>query len=194
MDRTTSSAAELAGHAPAGTAGPLLPSGPPTPPALTWLARAVDWSVALIGASMASLVFANVVVHNFFHGDIAWTTEFCELLMVWVTFLGGAAATRRGSHMVVNELVNRVKGDKRRYADAAIQAVVFITLGLLFWYGIGIAEAGRLSTLTVLGWPMLTQYVALPVASAITMIFVGWDLIEIWQGKSHQERYGEVQP
>ena len=147
-----------------------------------------------IGATMATLVFANVLVRNLLHGDIAWTTEFCELLMVWVTFLGGAAATRRGAHMVVGELVARLSGAARRAADAAIQLVVLITLALLVWYGLGIAEAGRMSELTVLGWPMATQYVALPVASAITMVFVAWDLFEILLGRSHSERYGEGHP
>jgi TRAP-type C4-dicarboxylate transport system permease small subunit len=161
---------------------------------MMWLARIVDWSIVLIGATMATLVFANVIVHNLFHGDIAWTTEFCELLMVWVTFLGGAAATRRGAHMVVGELVNRLPGVPRRFAYAAIQVVVLVTLGLLVWHGIGIADAGRSSELTVLGWPMATQYVALPVASAITMVFVAWDLVEILRGRTYAQRYGEAHP
>jgi TRAP-type C4-dicarboxylate transport system permease small subunit len=177
-----------------GPAHTLLPAGPPSPWPIAWLGRAVDWSVLLIGAVMATLVFANVIVHNFFNGDIAWTTEFCELMMVWVTFLGGAAATRRGSHMVINELVDRLQGMQKRMAEAAIQVVVFIALGLLAWYGVGITEAGSFSTLTVLGWPMSTQYVALPVASVITMIFVGWDLVEILRGKSNEERHGVLQP
>jgi TRAP-type C4-dicarboxylate transport system permease small subunit len=129
-----------------------------------------------------------------FNGDIAWTTEFCELLMVWVTFLGGAAATRRGAHMVVNEIVARLPATSRRLADAAIQSVVLITLGLLVRYGIGIAKAGSMSTLTVLGWPMSTQYVALPVASLITMVFVAWDLVEIVRGKSSEQRHGVAEP
>lgn len=175
-------------------AATLLPAGPRAPAPILWLARVVDWSIVAIGATMASLVFANVLVRNLLHGDIAWTTEFCELLMVWVTFLGGAAATRRGAHMVVGELVARLSGRLRRATDAAIQLVVLITLALLVWYGIGIAEAGRMSELTVLGWPMATQYVALPFASAITMVFVGWDLFEILLGRSHSERYGEGHP
>jgi TRAP-type transport system small permease protein len=173
---------------------PLLPPGPAVPTPIRCLGWLVDWSVLLIGAIMAALIFINVIVHNFFNGDVAWTTEFCELLMVWATFLGGAAATRRGAHMVVNEAIDRLHGTARRAADAGIQIVVLITLGLLFWYGIGIADAGRLSTLTVLGWPMSTQYTALPVASLITMVFVGWDLTEILRGKSAEQRYGAAQP
>jgi TRAP-type C4-dicarboxylate transport system permease small subunit len=159
-----------------------------------WLARIVDWSIVLIGGVMAALVFANVIVHNVFRGDIAWTTEFCELLMVWVTFLGGAAATRRGAHMVIGELVGRLAGSARRYADAAIQLVVLLTLGLLVWHGVGIAEAGLMSELTVLGWPMASQYAALSVASAITMVFVAWDLVEILRGRTHEQRYGAGHP
>ncbi|MDQ2779086.1 MAG: TRAP transporter small permease [Pseudomonadota bacterium] len=178
------------------TAGslPLLPPDPPVPWPIAWLGRAVDWSVLLIGMVMATLVFANVIVHNLFDGDIAWTTEFCELLMVWVTFLGGAAATRRGAHMAIGELLNRLHGWPRQVADGVLQAVVFATLGLLFWYGIGITQAGSLSTLTVLGWPMSRQYVALPVTAAITMVFVAWDLVQIARGKTSAERYGVVHP
>ncbi|MEO8012845.1 MAG: TRAP transporter small permease [Polaromonas sp.] len=173
---------------------PLLPPGPPAPAPIRYLGWLVDWSVLLIGATMATLIFVNVIVHNLFNGDVAWTTEFCELLMVWATFLGGAAATRRGAHMVVNELINHLHVTARRVADVCIQIVVLITLGLLFWYGLGIAEAGQMSTLTVLGWPMSSQYIALPVASLITMVFVGWDLTEILRGKSAEQRYGASQP
>jgi TRAP-type transport system small permease protein len=181
------------GEADRAAAATLLPAGPPAPTPILWLAHAVDWSIVAIGATMATLVFVNVILH-LFSADIAWTTEFCELLMVWVTFLGGAAATRRGAHMVIGELVGRLSGPARRYADAAIQLVVLVTLSLLAWYGIGIADAGLMSQLTVLGWPMAAQYAALPVASAITMVFVIWDLVEILRGRTHGERYGESPP
>ncbi len=181
------------GAEPARSAG-LLPADPPAPAPIRWLGRVVDWSVLLIGAVMATLIFSNVIVHNAFNGDIAWTTEFCELLMVWVTFLGGAAATRRGAHMVVGEVVGRLTGTTRRCADALIQLVVLTSLALLFWYGLGIADAGRLSTLTVLGWPMSSQYIALPVASAITIVFAGWDLVQILRGLTPEQRYGTAQP
>ncbi len=172
----------------------ILPADPPAPAPIRWLGRVVDWAVLVIGAVMALLIFSNVIVHNIFNGDIAWTTEFCELLMVWVTFLGGAAATRRGAHMVVGEVVGRFTGTARRFADALIQLVVLASLALLFWYGLGIADAGRLSTLTVLGWPMTSQYIALPVASAITMVFAGWDLVQILRGMTPEQRYGTASP
>ncbi|MEO8835950.1 MAG: hypothetical protein ABI364_04355, partial [Caldimonas sp.] len=55
-----------------GAAATLLPAGPHAPWPIRWLGRVVDWAVVVIGAVMASLVFANVIVHNVFDGDIAW--------------------------------------------------------------------------------------------------------------------------
>ncbi len=171
----------------------LLPVMLGAPAPIRWLARLVDWTIVLIGATMATLIFANVMLHNLVSTDLVWTIELCELLMVWVTFLGAAAATRRGSHMVVSELLDRLGSGNRRLADGAIQLVVLLALGLLTWYGIGIAEAGMMSQLTVLGWPMASQYAALPVASLITIVFVLWDLLGIARGHSRETRYGQSQ-
>ena len=71
----------------------LLPPAPPAPAPLRLVGDAVDWSIVGIGAVMIVLVFINVVMHAF-GKDMAATIELCELLMVWVTFFGGAAAAR----------------------------------------------------------------------------------------------------
>jgi len=168
----------------------VLPPGPDAPAPIRWLGDAVDWIVVAMGMVMVGLVFTNVLMHNLLQRDLTLTTELAELLMVWVTLLGGAAAARRGLHMSINELLDRLHGRARQFAEGAIQLGVLLVLALLTWYGIGIAEAGMMSVLTVLQWPMATQYAALPVASAITIVFVAWDLWGIVRGRSRAERYG----
>jgi TRAP-type transport system small permease protein len=168
----------------------MLPPGPHAPAPIRWLGHAVDWTVVAMGMVMVTLVFTNVLMHNLLQRDLTLTTEVAELLMVWVTLLGGAAAARRGLHMTITELLDRLHGRARRIAEGLIQLGVLLVLALLTWYGIGIAEAGMMSVLTVLQWPMATQYAALPVASAITMVFVAWDLWGIVRGRSRAERYG----
>ena len=168
---------------------PLLPPGPAAPLPILLLGAAVDWAVVALGAGMVVLVFANVVSHVF-GGDVAWTTELAELIMVWVTFLGGAAATRRGVHMRITEFLDKLDGMPRRGADAAIQLVALVVLGLLVWFGAGIVAASRNNILTVLDWSMAWQYLSLPVGSALTFVFVAWDLVQIARGRSAAERYG----
>ena len=168
---------------------PLLPPGPAAPLPIRVLGVAVDWAVIALGAAMVALVFANVVSHVF-GGDVAWTTELAELMMVWVTFLGGAAATRRGAHMRITEFLDKLPGPPRRWADAAVQVITLVVLALLVWFGSGIVQASRGNILTVLDWPMASQYLSLPVGSAVTFVFVAWDLVQILRGKPAAERYG----
>jgi TRAP-type C4-dicarboxylate transport system permease small subunit len=111
-------------------------------------------------------------------------------MMVWVTFLGGAAATRRGAHMRITEFLDKLDGLPRRWADALVQALALVVLGLLVWFGYGIADATRNNILTVLDWSMAWQYLSLPVGSAVTFVFVAWDLVQIVRGRPASERYG----
>ena len=168
---------------------PFLPAGPPAPAPIRLFGQLIDWTIVGIGAVMIVLVFLNVVFH-LFGRDIAWTTEFSEFLMVWVTFLGGAAASRRGLHMTITEFVDKLGPGGRRIADAAIQLLCLGVLGLLTWYGMGIVNATWGNELTVLHFPMAVQYLALPVGAAAMAFFTGWDLIEIARGRTRAERYG----
>jgi TRAP-type C4-dicarboxylate transport system permease small subunit len=139
---------------------------------------------------MAVLVFCNVLMH-LFHQDIAWITELCEFMMVWVTFLGGASAAHRGAHMTITEFIDKLTGKSRLKADAAVQVLCLAVLLLLVWYGTGIVMANWGNILTVLDWPMAFQYLALPVGSAASLVFVVYDLIRILRGKPREERYGD---
>lgn len=138
---------------------------------------------------MVTLVFANVVLHVF-HRDNPWTTEFCEFLMVWVTFLGAAAATRRGMHMAITEFIDKLDPAARRRADLAIVAFGAGVLALLAWYGARIVQATWANELTVLGWSMGLQYLALPAGSALALVFVAWDAWQIARGVPREQRYG----
>ena len=87
----------------------MLPRSPPAPPLLEAFGALVDWTVVLIGAVMIVLVFTNVVLHVFGR-DLAAVTESAELLMVWVTFLSGACAARRGAQMTITEFIDKLDG------------------------------------------------------------------------------------
>jgi len=140
---------------------------------------------------MIVLVFVNVLFH-IAGGDIAWTTELCELLMVWVTFLGGAAATRRGLHMSITEFLDKLGPVARQWADGAIVCLNFIVLALLTWYGTGIVNASWGNELTVLRVPMATQYLALPIGAGTMAVFMCWDLVQILRGRTREQRYGNT--
>lgn len=150
----------------------------------------IDWATVAMGASIVCLVFTNVVTHQF-HYDIAWTTELSEVLMVWVTFVGGAAAARRGEHVAISEIVDFLAPRPHQWADAMAQLVAAFVLCMLIWYGFVIAQTTWSDHLSVLGWPMSIEYLGLPVGSAATLVFVLFDLTQIARGLPRSERYGD---
>jgi TRAP-type C4-dicarboxylate transport system permease small subunit len=169
--------------------GEMLPAAPAAPPLLAAVGQATDWMVAAIGASMIALVFVNVCLHVF-GLDLAWVTELAELLMVWVTFLGGACATRRGAQMTITEFIDKLQGERRRAADAIVDVFAIALLGALVWYGWNLVVASRGNELTVLQIPMSFQYLGMPVGCALMLLWLGWDLWRILRGDSREARWG----
>ncbi|MEO8409516.1 MAG: TRAP transporter small permease, partial [Propionivibrio sp.] len=167
----------------------VLPRGPIQAWPIHLLARLIDWALVVAAGIMVVLVFLNVVTHAMGH-DIPQTTEACEFLMVWVSFLGGASIIRRSDHMTITEFIDKLHGMPRRVADFYVQLFTFATLSMLFWYGLIIIGNNWGNILTVLKIPMSLQYMPLSVSSGAGMIFVAYDLYQIIQGKSRAERYG----
>jgi TRAP-type C4-dicarboxylate transport system permease small subunit len=163
----------------------------PPPRWLHWLGRGVDGAVICIGGALAALIFINVVLHAM-GKDLAWLTELGEFLMVWVTFLGGAAAAQRGAHMSINEFLDKLSQPARRRADAAVQTFTLLVLAVVLFYGLGIVRGSWNTMLTTLEWPMAWQYMPLPLGMALMATFVGWDLLLILRGVPREQRYTAV--
>ena len=167
---------------------PLLAPLAPAPLPMRLLGRLVDWTVIGIGAAMAALVFFNVSLH-LFHLDLAWVTELGELLMVWVTFLGGACAAQRGTHMAITEFIDKFGPAARRWADAAVQSLCLAMLAVLARYGWSLVQGNWGNQLTVLEWPMAVQYMGMAIGSTLMAVFVAFDLWLTLRGVPREVRY-----
>ena len=181
-------AGRLSARLPLG--GDLLPKAPAAPRWLAAFGALVDWAVVAIGAVMIVLVFVNVLLH-IVGRDLAAVTELAELLMVWVTFLSGASAARRGAQMTITEFIDMLGGKVRERADAAIDVLAIGMLLLLFWYGINLVIVGWGNELTVLQIPMSFQYLGMPVGVAAILVWTVYDLWQIGQGKTRAQRWAK---
>ncbi len=145
---------------------------PHEPLALRWLGRAIDGSVALAGAFMIALVFYNVLSRYLLKTDVSWSSELCTLLLIWMSFVGGAMATRRNAHLGVTEFIMGLRPSVRARVDALVLALSALALGLLVWFG---------TTLTIQSWDNVAiairisngwWYLAMPVGCALMLVFV----------------------
>lgn len=157
--------------------------GRPEPTPLRWLGDAVDIAVTLLAAVLLIVMFANVAARVALNSDIAWNTEFGEFVLLWATFLGGASAARRGAHMRITEFVDAMPPAIGRGVELATRVGVIGLLGLLIWYGLSISERTMSQEMTVLHWPIGVQYLAMPVGSALALVFVIYETVLLAAGK-----------
>lgn len=160
----------------------------PAPLPIRALGRVVDWAVIVIGGFLAVLVFFNVSLHVI-NKDLAWVTELGELLMVWVTFLGGACAAQRGAHMTITEFIDKLDPARRRWADATVQALCLAMLLVLTRFGWSLVGGNWGNELTVLGWPMAIQYMGMAVGCSLMAVFVAFDVWQALHGVPREQRY-----
>lgn len=59
-------------------------------------------------ASMAILVFGNVVLRYIFNSGITWSEEMSRFLFVWLTFIGAIGALKDKEHLGVDLLVKKL--------------------------------------------------------------------------------------
>lgn len=148
------------------------------PKLLRWLGVAIDWSVSAAGVLVIALVFYNVLSRYILKTDVSWSSELCTLLLIWMTFVGGAMAVRRNAHLGVTEFIMGLKPGARSRMDSIVLALTALALILLVYFGV---------TLTVLSWDNVAiairisngwWYLAMPFGCALMLIFV---LHQLWQ-------------
>src|SRR5712671_4267623 len=61
-----------------------------------------DWIVLAVFWALAAVVFYQVFTRYVMNDAAGWTEEIARYLLVAVTFLGGAMAVRRGTHIQVD--------------------------------------------------------------------------------------------
>ncbi|WP_273729096.1 TRAP transporter small permease [Brucella gallinifaecis] len=75
-----------------------------------WGFKALEAFLALILATMVTLVFANVVMRYGFDTGITITDEVSRMMFVWISFVGAVVVARRREHLGVDILTARLTG------------------------------------------------------------------------------------
>ncbi|MBN2231764.1 MAG: TRAP transporter small permease [Deltaproteobacteria bacterium] len=104
---------------------------------LTWLAGHLEEVLgALLLALMACLAMANVIARYLVELPLAYTEELEVDAMVWLTFLGSAAAFRKRRHLRLLFFVDRLPAEARTVLE---RLTALAAAGLFLW----LAELGR---------------------------------------------------
>ncbi len=86
--------------------------------AMNKLFKSIEALMAVMLASMITLVFINVILRYFFNSGITWSEEIARYLFVWLTFVGAIGAMRDNTHLGMDTVIRKL--------SPKIQKVVYI--------------------------------------------------------------------
>jgi TRAP-type C4-dicarboxylate transport system permease small subunit len=106
-----------------------------------------------------------------------WTEEIARFCFIWIVMLGAMIAVRDGTHFDVDVLP---KGTPHRQAISRIFVhLAMLAAALIFVvYGYQFAQFGAIQRSEIAGLPMLTIYIAWPLAGATMALFLLEKLVE----------------
>ncbi|MEZ5665775.1 MAG: TRAP transporter small permease [Burkholderiaceae bacterium] len=126
--------------------------------------------IVLLMASMAVLVFANVLMRYVFNQSIFWVEEFTQIQMIWVAYLGAGLALREGRHVAVDMLQDLLPEPLRKVVRGFIALAMALFLIALFVLGLQIAEFTWAQETPAMGLPAGIPYLGIPVGAAAMLL------------------------
>lgn len=133
-----------------------------------WVKLFSMYGAIVIFCLVGLALFAQVVCRYCFNVALIWVDEFARYGLVWLVFLGGAAAIDSIEETCVTFLKQRIPEKIFRWVNLVFNISIVFFLIVLVKTGLDFAEMGKLSKTLALGG--ITQYIpfmAIPVGSSI---------------------------
>lgn len=136
------------------------------------LERTALAAVVVMMAAMSVVIFAQAAGRYALDFSLTWSEELARFLMVWVSMLGGAVAARRRLHVGFEALVGLLPARLARTVRVAGLGIALGVFGVMGWYGFVLARFNMRQSSAALEWPMGVPYAAVPVGSALLVLFL----------------------
>jgi C4-dicarboxylate transporter DctQ subunit len=114
-------------------------------------------------------VSLEVVLRYFFNSPTIWVVEIAEYILVYIPFLAGAWVLKRGGHVRMDLVLNRLSPKNQYLVNAITSFVGAVICFILTWSGVK-------ATLYYVGYKNPTPLM-MPKSLIIAVIFVGMFLL-----------------
>ena len=131
----------------------------------------MEAATIVVMAAQIVVVLAGVVSRYVVNHPIAGSDEIATLVLVWLTFLGGAVAQRRRAHLSVSLFVERLDPRTIPYVDAATRLVEVLLFACICWQSLGLFQLRWGEPSAGAGFDMSLYPAALIIGVTATLLF-----------------------
>lgn len=140
---------------------------------MDWLYRVCIWVAGIAIFLMALIIPFGVFTRYVLGTGSQWPEPVAILLMMSFTFIGAAAAYRAGAHIAVTMFTDALPAPLRRVAALLVHALMIVACLFVIFYGTELCVGTMGQSIAELPWlPVGVTYLAIPVGSAFTLLFV----------------------
>jgi TRAP-type C4-dicarboxylate transport system permease small subunit len=143
---------------------------------LDMLEALIRWAVVLLLVFMVAAIGSQVFARYLFHQSLYWTEELGRHVMIWMIFLASVLCVRRGLHLSITLLQQRLKPEKQLVMQIIGSAVLAFFFFMMVVHGWTLAQKTMVQRSSAIHYPMGFVYAALPV-SGLLMFIVNLEII-----------------
>ncbi|MCD8224680.1 MAG: TRAP transporter small permease [Clostridiales bacterium] len=137
-----------------------------------FLDKFVFTASCILTALLVAMVLTQVICRNLFRFSFMQIEELCVLMMAWLTFLAAAYAVRHCGHVAVDFFFNKMPRRVKYWLNLVTILVLIFLTGYMTYYGYGLSLRQMKTILPITHIPRGMIYLAVPVCSAIMVLFL----------------------
>lgn len=107
-----------------------------------------------------------------------WTEEIARFCFIWIILIGAMIAVRDGSHFAVDLLPNPKTKRGEAVGRMFVDFIMFLVALIFIVWGWPLVQFGLLQTSEIAELPMITIYIAWPLAGVTWILFLGEKLAD----------------
>jgi TRAP-type C4-dicarboxylate transport system permease small subunit len=111
----------------------------------------------------------QVITRFVFQEPATWSEPLIRTLLIWMAYLGLAAAVRAGTLVSVDLVYRMLRGRYRRALEMFITLATLVLLCILFWFGWDLTMRVRYQILAGLEIPVSYAYAAIPTGALMSI-------------------------
>jgi TRAP-type C4-dicarboxylate transport system permease small subunit len=123
--------------------------------------RVFFWLAVLTLGGMVVAIFVQVIFRYIIHAPLAWSEELARFLFIWMTFVGGYVAARRGQHIGVEIIQNMLPKIAKKAVGVLANLISAVFFCVVAYYCISIWDRLSMQHAAALKLPMSFVYLGI---------------------------------
>ena len=134
------------------------------------LDRGVCWICVALFVAILVIMVLQVTFRYVLATPLTWTEELARYCYIWACWLGAPVALRRGNHITIAVVSDRLSPGLGRAAALGTQALALMFLAQLTFQGTVLAVKSHTLDAITLPIPWSVIYVAAPISAVLMML------------------------